>query len=251
MRWVEYCAWALGCSLLLLFAAARLYSETARQHGLVEFQRALVLLDQTAPPALPASEPSLSVAGVDPPPSIDQTLWSSQRVRAFAQSMASPGVPRGVLRVPALRIVVPIYAGTSEINLNRGAAHIEGTAALAPSGNIGLAAHRDGFFRRLKDLAIDADVYLDVENGSLRYRVVEISVVMPDDIHVLAPTEIPSITLVTCYPFYFLGDAPQRYIVRAELADAPPAASEEVRAISEVQLHSTVTRSQSWPFALR
>jgi sortase A len=242
MRWVEYGAWAIGCSLLLLYAAARLYSETARQEGLAEFQRARVVLDQTAGPPLPVREPPMSVAGVDPPPPVDQSLWSSQRVRAFAESIASPGVPQGVLRVPALQIAVPIYAGTSEINLNRGAAHIEGTAALATSGNIGIAAHRDGFFRKLKDIAIDADVYLDSGSGSRRYRVVEISVVMPTEIHVLAPTEIPSVTLVTCYPFYFLGDAPQRYIVRAELADAPPAASEGAT-ITDVQLNSNVIRS--------
>jgi sortase A len=249
-RWIEYGAWAIGGSLLLLYAAVRLYSEAARQQGLVEFERARVVLEQTAGPPLPVSEPPTNVAGVDPPPSIDQSLWSSQRVRAFAESIASPGVPQGVLRVPVLRIAVPIYAGTSEINLNRGAAHIEGTAALAASGNIGIAAHRDGFFRKLKDIALDADVYLDVGSRSLRYRVVEIGVVMPTDVHVLAPTEIPSITLVTCYPFYFLGDAPQRYIVRAQLADAPPAASEQARAIPEVQLHSNATGSLSWPFAL-
>jgi sortase A len=185
----------------------------------------------------------MSVARVDPPPPIDQSLWSSRRIRAFAASLANPGVPEGILRVPELQIAVPIYAGTSEINLNRGAAHIEGTAALGANGNIGIAAHRDGFFRKLKDIAIDADVYLDVESRSLRYRVVEISVVMPAEIHVLAPTDIPSITLVTCYPFYFLGDAPQRYIVRAELADALPVTSEEAKAIPGVQLHSTVQRS--------
>jgi sortase A len=252
MRWLEYAAWALGCSLLLLYAVARFYSEAARQQGLVEFERSRLALRVAAePPLLPASATPMRIVSVASPQPIDQSLWSSQRVRAFAESVATPGIPEGVLRVPALQIAVPIYAGTNEINLNRGAAHIEGTAPLAASGNIGIAAHRDGFFRKLKDIAIDADVYLDVGIRSLRYRVVELSVVLPGDIHVLAPTATPSITLVTCYPFYFLGDAPQRYIVRAELADAPPATrAEEAGAIREVQLHSTVTRSLSWPFAL-
>jgi sortase A len=248
LRWLEYCAWVIGGTLLLLYAAARLYSEVAREQGVAEFQRARAALDRTVLPAVRASEPLMSVAGADPVPPIDQSLWSSQRVRAFAASVASPEVPQGVLRVPALEIAVPIYAGTSELNLNRGAAHIEGTAPLAESGNTGIAAHRDGFFRKLKDIAIDADLYLDVGTRSLRYRVVEISVVMPSEIHVLASTEIPTITLVTCYPFYFLGDAPQRYIVRAELADGPPATSEGTAAISEV--HSSVTRRLSWPFVL-
>jgi sortase A len=251
LRWLEYCAWAIGGSLLLLYAAARIYSEGAREQGLAEFQRARAAADQTAVPLVRARESPMRVAGADPLPPIDQSLWSSQRVRAFAASIASPGVPQGVLRVPALDIAVPIYAGTSEINLNRGAAHIEGTAPLAASGNAGIAAHRDGFFRKLKDIAIDAEVYLDVESYSLRYRVVEISVVMPTEIHVLAPTEIPSITLVTCYPFYFLGDAPQRYIVRAELVDAPRATPNGAVVIAAVQLDSTVTRSVSWPLVLR
>jgi sortase A len=182
LRWLEYSAWAMGGSLLLLYAAARLYSEVAREQGLVEFQRAHAALAQTAVP--PMRESRISVTGADPLPPIDQSLWSSQRIRAFAASIASPGVPQGVLRVPALEIAVPIYAGTSEVNLNRGAAHIEGTAPLAARGNAGIAAHRDGFFRKLKDIAIDAEVDLDMGSYSLRYRVVEISVVMPTEIHV-------------------------------------------------------------------
>jgi sortase A len=226
IRWVESGAWAAGCSLLLLYGAARSASEVARQQGLAEFESARVALVATAASSLPASNASTESAGFEPLPPIDRSLWSSQRARAYTESIASPGAPQAVLRVPSLRMAVPIYAGTSEINLNRGAAHIEGTAALAASGNIGIAAHRDGFFRSLKEVAVDTDVYLDVGDRSLRYRVVEISVVMPTDMHVLAPTEIPSITLVTCYPFYFLGDAPQRYIVRAELADSLPSAAE-------------------------
>jgi sortase A len=225
IRWVERGAWAAGCSLLLLYGAARVYSEAARQQGLAEFERARVALDATGS-SLPASNAPTESAGFGPLTPIDRSLWSSQRARAYTDSIASPGAPQAVLRVPSLRMAVPIYAGTSEINLNRGAAHIEGTAALAASGNIGIAAHRDGFFRSLKEVAIDTDIYVDVGDRSLRYRVVEISVVMPTDMHVLAPTEIPSITLVTCYPFYFLGDAPQRYIVRAELADSLPSAAE-------------------------
>jgi sortase A len=122
-----------------------------------------------------------------------------------------------VLSIPALQLEVPIYPGVTETNLNRGAAHIEGTAALSQSGNIGIAAHRDGFFRKLKGIAIDDEVVLEAGGRTLRYQVVGISVVAPSEVSVLAPTATPSITLVTCYPFYFVGSAPQRYIVRAEL----------------------------------
>jgi sortase A len=126
----------------------------------------------------------------------------------------------GVLRIPSLRLEVPVYEGATEINLNRGAAHIQGTASLAAGGNVGIAAHRDGFFRKLKDAALGADVFLDtVDHGSARYRIVDIGIVEPTDVHVLAKTDVPSVTLVTCYPFYFVGNAPLRYVVRAELTD--------------------------------
>jgi sortase A len=209
-NWIEVCAWAGGLSLLVLYGAARTWSEAARADGLESIRDARLASLEANDETLGNSEHALAV---------DQSLWSKQRLLAFAESAGHPGHPSGALRIPSLELAVPIYDGTSEINLNRGAAHIEGTAELAAQGNIGIAAHRDGFFRKLEAIAIDAEIYLDVGDRSLRYRVVEIGIVMPTDVHVLAPTEIPSITLVTCYPFYFLGNAPERYIVRAELTD--------------------------------
>jgi len=200
-RWVEMGAWTLGVALLCLYAGARFWSEHAREDGIEAFRDAR---NQA----------------------VDQSLWSNRRVIAFAESAAAPGVPEGLLRIPSVQLEVPVFAGTSEINLNRGAGRIEGTAALSPDGNIGIAAHRDGFFRKLKDVGISGEIFVDVDDRTLRYRIVDISIVDPSDVHVLAATEIPSVTLVTCYPFYFLGNAPQRYIVRAELAAALPAAAE-------------------------
>jgi sortase A len=131
-------------------------------------------------------------------------------------------MPEAILRIPSIQLEVPMYAGTSELNLNRGAAHIEGTSTLVQAGNIGIAGHRDGFFRSLKHIRIGADIYLEVAQKSMRYRVVDLSIVMPSDMYPLAPTEVPSITLVTCYPFYLVGSAPKRYIVRAELIEPIP-----------------------------
>jgi sortase A len=196
-RSVEASAWLLGAALIGLYGAAQLSFGAARAQGVAAFR------------ALNA---------------VDKSLWSEQRALEFASSVLAPGTPEGVLRIPSLRLEVPIYSGATETNLNRGAAHIDGTAALAPRGNIGLAGHRDGFFRQLADVRMDADVYVDVGVRSLRYRVADISVVRPTDVQVLADTEVPSITLVTCYPFYFVGHAPQRYIVRAVLDEALPSA---------------------------
>jgi sortase A len=219
-RRVEFSAWILGIAALGLYAATRLSLEHARLTGLAALR--------DAPDSRPASQTDAPALNQIVPPAIhvDQSLWSSQRVSAFTDSVATPGAPEGALRIPALQIEVPIYLGATERNLNRGAAHIEGTAALSDAGNIGIAAHRDGFFRKLKDIAIDDEVHLYVDGRTRHYRVVDISVVSPSDVQVLAPTEVPSVTLVTCYPFYFLGSAPERYIVRAELAAAPTSATE-------------------------
>jgi LPXTG-site transpeptidase (sortase) family protein len=86
---------------------------------------------------------------------------------------------------------------------------------LGQSDNLGIAGHRDGFFRGLKDISIGDVVELDTLARAERFVVTEITVTAPSDVEVLDPTEEPSLTLVTCYPFYFVGSAPQRYIVRA------------------------------------
>ncbi len=127
--------------------------------------------------------------------------------------------PRAVLRVPSLRLEVPVYAGTSTGVLNRGAGSIEGTAwPGSDDGNIGIAAHRDSFFRPLQGITPGAELYIDTMQSTRRYRVTSIRVVTPQDVAVLADTGRPSVTLVTCYPFHHVGAAPQRLIVRAELS---------------------------------
>ena len=127
--------------------------------------------------------------------------------------------PRAVLRIPSLRLEAPVYAGTSTAVLNRGAGLIEGTAwPGSDDGNIGIAAHRDSFFRPLQDVRHGADLYIDTVQSTRRYTVTSISVVEPRDVAVLAHTGQASVTLVTCYPFHYVGAAPKRFIVRAELS---------------------------------
>jgi sortase A len=150
-------------------------------------------------------------------PAADQSLWSPQRIAAYAAARKAADAPEALLRIPRLALEVPVYGDTSDLNLDRGAGHIPGTAGLVEDGNIGIAAHRDGFFRKLKDVELDMDIFLEHGGRTLRYRIVEISLVTPEEAAVLAPTGRPSVTLVTCYPFYFVGSAPQRFIVRGEL----------------------------------
>ena len=217
---IELCAWTAGIASLGLYAMARISLEHERAAGIDAFREAQRsgIVSNAGPALARPATPYTAEA--------DQSLSSQQGISAFGIDAAARETPEAVLRIAALQLDVPIYGGTSEVNLSRGAAHIEGTATLSHSGNIGIAAHRDGFFRKLKDIAIDDEVDLDVGDRTLRYRVVDISIVSPSDVHVLAPTETPSLTLVTCYPFYFLGAAPERYIVRAELVPESLVAAE-------------------------
>ena len=153
----------------------------------------------------------------------DQEDWSEGRKKQYFESRAAEiGAPSGLIRIPSLDLTVPIFEGTSELVLNRGAGWIEGTAGLGSSGNVGVAGHRDGFFRGLKDIKEGDAIEIATIEGALTYQVSEIMIVDPKDVYVLEPTPDPAVTLVTCYPFYFVGNAPQRYIVRAVLENGQP-----------------------------
>jgi sortase A len=101
------------------------------------------------------------------------------------------------------------------VNLNRGLGWIEGTAPPGGKGNSGIAGHRDGFFRPLKDIALNDVIDLKTHDGMHRFVVQDLQIVDPSNVSVLDPSREPTITLVTCYPFYFVGSAPKRFIVRA------------------------------------
>jgi sortase A len=194
-RWIERTAWVAGFTLLGTYGGMRLWAEESRAQAVAEYR-------------------TLSVTPAD------QSLWSQQRVAAYHEAQRAGDAPEAVLRIPSLPLEVPIYSDTSELNLDRGAGRIPGTAELEKPGNTGIAAHRDGFFRRLKDAEIGMELILEHGGRTLRYHITEISITTPEDGSVLAPTAHASLTLVTCYPFYFIGSAPQRYIVRAELDDS-------------------------------
>ncbi len=162
-----------------------------------------------AAPAPAAAAPSAAAGG------LDFSLWSSRRVSAYRESLrAAVGVPLAVLRIPRIGVVVPVLEGTDDFSLNRGVGHIEGTPRPGEPGNVGIAGHRDGFFRGLKDVAAGDRIEMVTAKGTETYRIDRITIVAPEEVSVLDATPSPHVTLVTCYPCYFVGDAPQRYIVR-------------------------------------
>jgi sortase A len=145
-------------------------------------------------------------------------LWDSARIRAYQRSLAvSFPAPEAILRVPKAAIEVPILEGTDDLTLNRGVGHIPGTSLPGHSGNIAITGHRDGFFRGLKDITTGDTIEVVRHNHTDKYLVRNIKIVLPSDTSVLNQTDDSTLTLITCYPFYYVGSAPQRYIVQASL----------------------------------
>jgi len=148
----------------------------------------------------------------------DFTGWSPKRVAAYEESLTrKTDAPIAVVRIPRIHLEVPVYEGTDDLTLNRGAGHIAGTAPPGSDGNVGISGHRDGFFRGLKDIAAGDSINLAEQGETETYVVDRIEIVTPRDVQVLRDRGIPSLTLTTCYPFFFIGDAPKRYIVHAHL----------------------------------
>ena len=122
----------------------------------------------------------------------------------------------GRLEIARLGVSVMVVEGVDDSDLKRAVGHIPGTALPGEPGNVGIAGHRDTFFRPLRSIQRDDTITLSTLQGTYRYRVVSTKVVRPEDIQVLYPTGRDSLTLVTCFPFYYVGSAPKRFIVRAE-----------------------------------
>ena len=163
------------------------------------------------PPPTPPPPRELTWSG-----KVDMKLWSPARVKAYKAALQRETPPTlAILRIPRLKLEVPVYDGTTDAVLDLAAGRIEDTALPGTPGNVGIAAHRDGFFRVLKDVKEGDALVLDTPASSEQYRVEWIRITTPDDVSVIDPTPGRAVTLVGCYPFYHVGAAPQRFIVRA------------------------------------
>lgn len=191
LRVFEQACWLAGTTLVLMYGIARADGEWSRQRDVSRIELA------AAP---------------------DFSTWSSTRLRAYrASTAAATGALLGVVAIPAIRLEVPLYADTSELHLNRGAGVIAGTAGPDGTGNLGVAGHRDGFFRALRNVRVGQVVEVRTPAARYRYKISAVSIVPASDARLLAATPQPVVTLVTCYPFYFAGNAPQRFVVRGVL----------------------------------
>ena len=135
---------------------------------------------------------------------------------------AAPRRVIGRIDIPRLGVSTIIKEGEDARTLQLAVGHIRGTSLPGAAGNIGLAGHRDTFFRRLEGIEAGDVIRLVAPEGAFTYTVERTSIVEPDDVWVLDPTPDPALTLVTCFPFTYVGSAPQRFIVHARLTAAAP-----------------------------
>ena len=154
--------------------------------------------------------------------------WTFQRRermdldRLLRDRAASEGPPAaaidgliGRMEIPRLGLSAVVFEGVGRTTLRRAVGHIPGTALPGEAGNVGLSGHRDTFFRPLKDLRIKDEIQFSTLKGDFRYQVESLRVVAPSDVSVLVPSHENVLTLVTCYPFFYIGAAPKRFVVRA------------------------------------
>jgi sortase A len=134
----------------------------------------------------------------------------------------SGAITVGMIEIPAVGLETRVLEGSDAATLRLAVGHIPGTALPGPSGNVGLAGHRDTFFRSLRRIKVGDEIRFTTVTGTFKYRVISLRVVLPGAIEVLNDTQLPTLTLVTCYPFDFIGTAPQRLIVHAEMVPHSP-----------------------------
>ncbi len=248
LSFFESAALVLGACVLVVYGGARLQARFSQALESSAFDRerhtraqerlylstlpgeALEQPDEAepSPDSAPSNPPSESVRRAEalyaPEPALDERLrseWSPRRRKAYEQSLTRDGVlPLGRLEIPSIELSVMILPGTDDWTLNRAVGHIDGTSLPGETGNVGIAGHRDGFFRGLRLLESGARIWLTTLDGTYEYIVRDMQVVDPSQVEVLQPSPKPTLTLVTCYPFFHVGSAPQRYIIRATLASS-------------------------------
>jgi sortase A len=193
LRAVAYLLVIAGGAALGWCAAMIADGQIAQWVARQQLEKTLSDPDSLAPPYLPLAKPSL----VTP----------------------ENGTPLAALSIPRIGLSVVVLQGSDEHTLRQGVGHIESTPLPGEAGNVGIAGHRDSFFRPLRNVQIGDDIMLETPAGNVHYRVSSYRIVSPSEVSVIHPTSDPVLTLVTCYPFYFVGAAPDRFVVRANLVD--------------------------------
>lgn len=222
LRTIQIVLMIAGLSLLGIFVAAHVHQKLLSRAGLERFRQ----IEEQRIPVEEQRGPERAVRSLaDKHFTYDFSLWSPKRIADYETSLtAKLSPPIGILRIAKAHLEVPVLDGVDDVSLNRGVGYIPGTAHPGERGNVGIAGHRDGFFRVLKDVGAGDKIELETLDRIDTYQIKEIVIVDKNDASVLRPSSLPILTLVTCYPFYFTGNAPRRYIVVASLVTSgvPP-----------------------------
>jgi len=181
-RWFEYALFASGVGLLIYVALNYTFAAAYQLY----LQRIFV---------------------ADPPPPL----------KAGVAIRSAKGSPIGRLEIPRLNVSVMVLEGAEDQALRMGAGHVRGTDLPGSTGNVAIAAHRDTFFRPLRKIQDNDLIRITTPDGVFEYAVAWTRIVTPTDIKVLDHTDEPSLTLITCYPFSYIGSAPDRFVVRGRL----------------------------------
>ncbi len=205
IRWSQYLLFVIGILALgyvgFVLLDARLYqADQSRQ-----FQQELMDLKASI-----VSNEHLHASSISPAPA-NESLMRAERIDIAGVSRT----PLGRIEISTIGLEAMILEGTDARTLRRAVGHIPGTPLPGQRGNVAITGHRDTFFRPLRNIRKDDEIRLTTLSGSYRYWVDSIKVVEPEDMEVLNNSDEAILTLVTCYPFYFVGPAPKRFIVRA------------------------------------
>jgi sortase A len=203
-RWGGYLFTLIGLAVLGYCGAALIEARLFQSYQSWRFEEALKSAKQ------PASSGKLPA-----PPVLPAT---PETAPATAEGQALPGFgasPLGRIEINRIGVVAMIMSGIDKKTLRHAVGHFPGTALPGQHGNVAIAGHRDSFFRGLRNVRLDDEITLTTLQGAYRYRVDSTLVVEPREVWVLEDTGHAILTLVTCYPFNYVGSAPQRFIVRA------------------------------------
>lgn len=215
LRTLEILLMMVAIASLTAFGLLKLDEYRGQADLQAEFQRRLELVrESSSGRELPKELPGEVEEDFETPPEEPEPVPQAQTGDAL-----------GRLRSERIGLDVMVAEGVDDATLRRAAGRIPGTARVGELGNVGLAAHRDTFFRPLREIRKGDELDLETLSGSYRYRVDWIEVVEPENVTSLAQTNEATLTLVTCFPFHYVGPAPRRFIVRATRVGAGDLAS--------------------------
>ena len=205
LRWCRYPFLLIGLIVLAYCGYVFLDAKVYQAYETWRFQQAL----KRAAPLNSSSESSHPLIPATAPPGTGNVGTDSRG------GVGLKGSIFGRIEIGSIGLSVMVLEGTDGRTLRRAVGHIPGTALPGEQGNVAIAGHRDTFFRPLRNIHVDDEITLTTLKGIYRYRVESEELVEPEDMSVLGDSTDDVLTLVTCYPFYYVGRAPQRFIVRA------------------------------------